>query len=291
MFRKRACEHCKNTDMGMFINDCRTGEVICKECGFVQLKIMNNDSNVNFVEEVESVRYSDKEKGIIKKHKYLIDRHFPLEMKDDKRKLLINEYCDKLDVPECLKNTSYIFLKKHFDLIDKVRPNDNLIAVCIILSCSTINRYINVGFVEKILGLKNVNSTLRTICKMIGFNQKSLIINNIPYLISMLKLPFKFEKKLGDLYKVASMKNPSMGAETRMALCCYRLLLENREYYQRGEQVDLTFISNITYTSENSLKTYISGKIKNSLFNVNDKKRHAEVCQQQKLVNKKIKII
>lgn len=279
------CKLCKNSDQGRFVEDCRTADIICTCCGCVQRWINNSHGNTTYSEPIAIVQPTSAQKKFLRINDQMMNKVCPEEYKEGKRNKIIKEYCEQLDLVESIQTRTKLLLKKNYEKLRQIRPQNNLIASCIIIACQSVRRYINIGDMEQFLGLTNVNSTLKTVCKIIGINQRSIILNSVPYLISTVGLPFKFEKKLSDLYKTVCRKNPSMGAETRMALCFYKLYTENIDK-ARYKNADLEFVAQLTNTSENSLKTYISGKTKNCLYQESKRKRKKE----ENVDNKKSKI-
>lgn len=261
----KPCKMCKNTDVSKFIVDNRMDDVICTVCGCVQPWTMSCNDYTSYSEPPPTMQPTASEKKFLRLNEQMMIRVCPDEYKESKRIAQIDEYCDKLDLNESIKTKSTLLMKKYFDRVKHIRPQANLTAVCVILACQSVQRYINIKDMERFLGLENINNTIRGVCKVIGINQRSIILNSVPYLISMVGLPFKFEKKLRVLYKTICVKNPSMGAETRMALCLYKLYMDHMDV-ARYKGADIKYIADLTNTSENSLKTYITGKTKNALF-------------------------
>lgn len=278
----KSCKLCKNSDPGLFVFDSSRGDTICTSCGCVQTGWNNSANNTTYSDPIDIRIPSNKEKKFLRLNEQMINKVCPDEYKEYKRNDKIREFCFKLDLSESIATRSIILMDKYKYKICNVRPIINLIASCIIITCQMSKRYINIGDTEKFLDLKNVNPVLKTVCKLIGINQRSIILNSVSFLISIIGLPFKFEKKLRELYKITCRKNPSMGAETRMALCCYKLYVDNEDK-AKNKKVDLEYIAQITNTSENSLKSYIAGKTKNSLFQMKRKRNDNTNTSSKKL--------
>lgn len=260
------CVLCKNNNPGIFIQDTQTDDIICSICGAVQPVINPYSGAGVFVEAPEYRVPNASERDFLKLNDQMMTRVCPKEARVDNRDRIIREYCERLDLAENVEMRTKLFFEKYSDELESVRPHNNTIAACIAVACQSLNLYINVTRIEERLSLSNVGKTLTTICKIVGINQRAVILNSVPFLVSMLGFPFKYEKKLKNLYRKACRRNPSMGSETRMALCCYRLYLDNMEKSRAKGRVKLSLIARITNTSEGSLKAYISGKSKNCLF-------------------------
>jgi transcription initiation factor TFIIIB Brf1 subunit/transcription initiation factor TFIIB len=280
----KPCKVCKNRDQGLFVEDQRAGDLICTICGAVQSGANISMNNTIFSEPIANIPPTREDNKLLRINEQMINRICPDEFKEFKRNKTIDDFCDKLELLGSIKSKAKLLLKKHHDELCKIRPTRNLIASCVIISCQITKRYINVKDVELILDLEHVNVTLKAVCKTIGINQRAIVLNSVPHLTSFMSLPFKFEQKLRDLYNLTCSKNPSMGGETRMALCCYKIYNDNIVHaVYKG--ITLDNIANVTNTSENSLKSYISGKTKNSLFE--KKRKRNEVindvtCKQHK---------
>lgn len=281
----RPCKICKNTDQGLYVEDRCRGELICTVCGCVQSGVNLSQGNTTFSEPIAIKPPTSSDKKILRLNNQMMQKVCPKEYRDHKRNKTITDYCEKLDLLNSVAIRARLLLEKHEEHLCRIRPINNVIASCIIVSCQITKRYINVKDVEQWLDLENLNITLKIVCKTIGINQRAMILNSVPYLISVLSLPFKFENKLRELYKLACRKNPSMGSETRMALCCYKLYTDNIAK-ARYKEITLENIANFTSTSENSLKSYVSGKTKNSLFEKQKRKRNTDV---EDISNKKSK--
>lgn len=278
------CRACKNSDPGRFVEDHKTAEIVCTSCGCVQSRINTSMGNVTFSEQLPVVEPSgSQQRQLIRTNIQMINRMCPGEYRDGKRNSMIKDYCEKLDLTSSVELRAKLFIQNHKGELLKIRPHENLIAACIVIACQSLKKYINVTDMEVTLTLTNVNTTIKAVCKIVGINFRSIILNSVPYLASMMSLPFKCEKKLRDLYIHASRKHPSMGAETRMALCCYKICTENSDASE-DHGVTLEYIAALTNTSENSLRTYISGKTKCCLFN---HKKRRRVGVEEDVVRKK----
>lgn len=290
------CKVCKNTDPGKYVEDMRTAEITCTCCGCVQTSVNTSYGNVTFCEPLASVAPTPTQQKLLRLNEQMLIKMCPGEYRDHKRDELIDDFCEKLDLSSSVANRTKRLIDNHKEELSHIRPKQNLIAACIIITCQSIKRYINVVDIETMYMLTNVNNTLKHVCKIIGINQRTIILNSVPHMISALSLPFKCERKLVDLYKMVCRKNPSMGSETRMALCCYKVYIENIDM-ARFKGFELDFIAKLTNTSENSLKTYISGKTPNCLFSKQKKtttgsaKRSAPSTIENPKSSRKIKLI
>ena len=285
----KPCKVCKNSDQGLFVEDHRHGDIICTVCGSVQMGINISMNNTTFSEPILSIAPNKNDKKLLGLNDQMMKRVYPKEYRDFKRTKTIEKFCEILELPTSVVTRTELLLTKHEGTICKIRPIDNLIASCIILSCQIINKYINVNELEQWLDISNVNTTLKMVCKAIGVNQRAIVLNSVPFLVSSMSLPFKFEKKLQELYKTTSRKNPSMGSETRMALCCYKLYNDNLQHASY-KHITLAIIAKYTNTSENSLKSYVTGKTKNSLFEKQKSLKRSNIDNDNDS-NKKIKNI
>lgn len=279
------CKCCKNDDPGLFVHDCRTADIICRECGIIQTHMNNSDGNTTFCEPIEIRPITASERKFLKINDQMMAKVCPEEVRDFKKNKLLKEFCEKLDLNKAVETRAKLLFEKHKEELCCLRPVENLVAASICVACQSLKRYINVVDIENLLMLSNVNKTLKSLCQIIGINQRAMILNAVPYFVNCIGLPFKFEKKLRELYMTVCKKNPSMGAETRMALCCYKLYLENESKSLFKGRIKLSDIADITKTSENSLKTYVNGKTNNYLF-----KRSRDDISVDKEQSKRLKV-
>lgn len=282
------CKCCKNDNPGLFVYDACMDDVICTSCGVIQSHMNTSCNNTTFSEPIEIRPPTLSQKKLLTCNDQMMARVCPDEVKEYKRNKLIKEYCEKFDLISSVETRARLLIENNKEELLTIRPIQNLVASCIAIACQSLNRYINIADMEKMFMLTNVNKTLKIVCKVVGINQRAMILNAVPYLVSHLGFPFKYEKILRELYKSVCRKNPSMGAETRMALCCYKMYLDHQSKSAFKDTLTVDYIATLTNTSENSLKTYISGKTKNCLFNANNKRQREN--ETKKNNNKKIKV-
>lgn len=280
---KYRCKCCNNRDPGRFNHDMRMAEIICTECGTIQGHMNTSIGNVTFSEPTPIIPPTATQKKFLELNDQIMARVCPEEVREYKRNKILKEYCEKLELVTSVETRARLLIENNKEKLLAIKPLNNLIAACIAVACQSMKRYINIVEMEKLFNLENVNKTLKMVCEIVGINQRAMILNAVPYLVSMMGFPFKFEKKLKDSYKLVCRKNPSMGSETRMALCCYKLYLDNELKSRYKGKITLTHIADITNTSENSLKTYVSGKSKNYLFESKKRTRKTKETKNKKL--------
>lgn len=266
------CESCKNTDPGRFVHDNRTADIICTTCGVVQRHMNSNINNTTFTEPLEIRAHTTTQKKFMQLNNQMMSHVCPDETRDMRRNAVIKDYCEKLELTTGIETRARLLFDNNKKALSSIRPLNNVIASCIAIACQSLKRYINVGDIEALFSLSNVNKTLRMVCNVVGINRRAMVLNAVPYIISTIGLPFKYQKKLIDLYKLMCKKNPSIGSDTRMALCCYKLYVDNKEKSKFKKEITLENIASITNTSENSLKSYVSGKTSNYLFETKKRK-------------------
>ena len=101
------------------------------------------------------------------------------------------------------------------------------------------------------------------VCSIVGINSRGVIINSIPALVCSMGFPGKYNRILKQMFIKSSRKKVSLGSETRMALCCYKLYLDHGVKSKLKGKMTLQDIAYLTNTSITSLNSYIVGdKIK-----------------------------
>jgi transcription initiation factor TFIIIB Brf1 subunit/transcription initiation factor TFIIB len=261
----RKCQLCHRAE-NQFVYDSRTADWICTICGcVVRGYFFDQQYDANYEEyqtaAVDKDYFSRQDKKRQKTTmERIMDRANPEDVKERRFHAMLEDICVKLEYSARVKGRAEAMFNR-FKELKKQRKMYNVIAAVLIVAKRSLGEYVNLNKVQNQLTVK-LNSTIKDVLNITGISQSSLTVKAIPYYIFSLGLPFKEEKRLRKLFEKASRSNSSMGSDTLLALCIFRLLkhLKNNKH-------DLQEIANLTNTSYNSLQSYISGKNKCTLFN------------------------
>jgi transcription initiation factor TFIIIB Brf1 subunit/transcription initiation factor TFIIB len=273
----KPCENCGSKD-DFILNE--QSDYVCTKCGIVERRY-NYMENVCHKrkkknEDCSTTEYCvtdrEKEKEINYVTKRVNSLVCPEEVRDNRFEKLVNDCGELLDSNTRIREKVVLFFNKYPE-IKKFKPRLATVGAIFILASQSLGVYLSPKHTCTMLGVDNVNERLKQVCSEVNINYMSVILNAVPYLCDQLGLQFKFRKRLEAEYKKISRSNPSMGPDTRMALCCYYLV------NQVGNPHNLTVvdIAQLTNTSECSLNNYINGKVKCSLtFEKPKRKRQGE---------------
>lgn len=252
--------------MNTIIHDPQTDDRVCTNCGVVQQKhyyfTAQNISYMNSTDEtptksIYTVRELNKLDMIQRTVHSMI---CPEQVKEMKLTHMIQRYSQIMGFGYKEESQCERAFKK-YPALRKMRPQSKTIAATLVVIARIDKRYVHVQTVEKSLSLKNLTEYITDVCKILGINQRVMVINAIPSLISYLMLPFNKGERLKHMYQLACRKYPSLGAETRMALCCYKLLQEVGNPH--GFTIDMIADLNNTTTASIKGHLYSAKKMQN----------------------------
>ena len=261
----RKCKLCRRAE-NQFVYDSRRADWICTICGcVVEGHFFDQQHNANYEEyqtaAIDKDYFARRDKKRLKTTMdRIMDRANPEDVKERRFYAMLDDICVKLEYSSRVKGRAEAMFNR-FKELKKQRKMFNVITAVLIVAKRSLGEYVNLRKVEEQLTVK-LNSTIKDVLNITGISQSSLTIKAIPYYICALGLPFKEEKRLSNLFKKASRSNPSMGSDTLLALCIYKLLK-----HLKDEKHNLQTIADMTNTSYNSLQSYISGKNNCTLFN------------------------
>lgn len=261
----KRCELCKNKDLRYFVHDMRTDDFICTMCGCCQRNWFMSSENTNYNDPESNPKRAQSSalKTQMNGFHRLMVRAFPEEERTRKRNNRIKEVCELLDLSPVVLNRATSIYTEFKEELCAIRPIDHMLVACVVVAARSDKRVflpmtkVN-GYFDQI---SNISDLTKRVCKVVGINQRTMILNSVPYVTSTLGMPFKCEKQLTENYKKMCKLAPSMCGETKMALAACRTLKDN------AMDVDLEFIAYLNDTSVVSIKGFSNKKRKRKLMN------------------------
>jgi len=247
------CNECKNSDPGRFVHDKTRDDVICTTCGIVQRGMFTSTNNKNYSTPVPVVAGG----GASRIERGMLTRFFPKEQKKLKCHMIISDLCSKYDICDMAMTRARVIFDKHMDDLLPIKPRINVLVACIIVACHSLKIYINISKIENYFLLSGVSKVYKTVCGIVGINTRVVILNSIPAMVCCMGLSGKYNKVLKTMFIKSSRKKSSIGAETRMALCCYKLY---QDHGDKSKKITLQNIADLTNTSITSVTSYINPK-------------------------------
>lgn len=267
----KSCENCKILQRGQFIYDSITDDYICTICGCIVRKFIYSDRKLtyhekfNSIENLKSNKFPNHEKRLL-----MLNRFFP---KIDKLEFYFNKiekYGQILNFNEIVFNKAKYWLKKFPKLIE-IKPRKKVIFILLILSQRSYNYCLDFTNACKILNINGVAKLMLRISKILGVSQLYIPIYNISRLLFLCGFKYKYVKYLKKFYFQAREKNKSIGSDTLIALILIRFYIANKKKSNiPPHKITLKYITKITNTSLASIKSYVFGAIKNTLFTKNN---------------------
>lgn len=260
----RSCKLC-HEDQNQFVYDEIHDDTICTNCGCVQDKYFNPVTYEVFKEQPRIPWVDQETKEKIKVGKRMIKNVDKEGVKECKFYITLNRLCDVLDVKENVKSkTEAIF--KNFKQLMKIKPMESVIAAVIVIAQKECGLYVNTKHVSKILNIKKLNKIINKISSnILEIDNYNYTLASLPRYIFLMRMEFKEEKRLRQMFEVASKQNVSMGSDTIIALCLY-IRMKQLKLDKKHSELNLEYIANLTNTSLISLQGYISGKTKCSFI-------------------------
>lgn len=250
----KRCEVCNNKDMRYFVHDMRTDDHICMLCGCCHRNWLDGVENINF-EDPESNPKRPQTSAIKNQtnsfHRLMV-RAFPNEERNRKRTKIIKDICDMLDLTSVVFNRATALYTEYSEELCAIRPIDHMLVACVVVASRSENKVFLpmtkvTSYFDKI---KNISDLTKRVCKIVGINQRTIILNSIPYIISMLCLPFKCQKELEENYNKMCNLAPSICGETKMALATCKTLRDNYK------EIDFEYVAFLNNTSVVSIKSF-----------------------------------
>jgi transcription initiation factor TFIIIB Brf1 subunit/transcription initiation factor TFIIB len=252
------CEFCRNKDVSYFVHDQQTDSCICTICGCVQRGVYTMDnSNFDKSEPVAKV-HSSGEKISANMFSQLMVRAFPKEERARKREIKITSICCSLDLPSVVKERAIKMFNEFTEELSKIRPIEHTLVACVVVSARSNQRlFLPMSSVyRQFHEIENISDLSKRVCKVVGINQRVIIINSVPYVTSMLKLPFRCEKIIRDNYDTIGSLVPSMCGETKLAVAVCKTLKDH------GKEIDIAYIAVLTDSTEASIKGFMNKRRK-----------------------------
>jgi len=196
-------------------------------------------------------------------------RAFPKQERERKRSKRIKDICSELDLPSVVhERATKMFNEFNVDLC-KIRPIDHTLIACVIVAAkSTTRLFFPMSYVEsKFHDVTNMSDLTKRICKIVGINQRTIALNSIPYVVSMLKLPFKYENVVRENYIKIGRLVPSMCSETKLAVSICKTLKDN------NREIDISSVAHLTDSTEASIKSFMNKRRRSQATSMNKERK------------------
>lgn len=250
------CEVCKNKDARFFVHEHRTDTCICTLCGCVQRSVFTTGNSTfdSTVPQTRAVTSSDKR--VTNNFNSLMVRAFPQEERKKKRERRIIDICKDLELPTPVSNHAIKMYNEFNEELCRIRPIDHMLIACVVVAARSTSRlFLPMSrFEREFSEIPNISELTKRICKIVGINQRAVILNFVPYVVSMLQLPFKYEEILKENYNKISRLAPSMCGETKLAVATCKTLKD------KNEKIDIAYIAFLTESSEASIRNFMIKK-------------------------------
>jgi transcription initiation factor TFIIIB Brf1 subunit/transcription initiation factor TFIIB len=195
-------------------------------------------------------------KAMRMEHHKLMARANPAEERERLRMKTFEAMCDKIGASSLVKDRAMLIYNNHKVELNKLKPRKKMLLGCVMVaSRSTRSHFIPMSYVKCILHEESegLGRYCRDICKIVGLNQKTFTTKAVPYIVSNLRLPFKFEKVLIDYYDRVSVIAPEVAPETRMGIAACRILKEEG----LDTKIKRSYVAYVCGTAETSIRTFL----------------------------------
>ena len=239
--------------MRYFVHDRRTDDHICTICGCCQRNwFVSENTNYEDPESNPKRPQTSAMKNQMNSYHRLMVRAFPEEERTRKRTKRLKEVCELLDLTTVVFNRATTLYTEFREELCSIRPIDHMLIACVVVAARSENRmFLPMSKVTNYFNeVENISDLTKRICKIVGINQRTIVMNSIPYVTSMLCLPFKCQKQLKVNYDKMCKLAPSMCGETKMALAACKTLKDN------NKEIDFEYVAFLNDTSVVSIKSF-----------------------------------
>lgn len=257
MEKKKRCSYCRNMDQSLFVHVKASDDIVCTVCSCVQRNLFISNHTVFAKDTSPGDRpRTAADARFLDGHHRLITNVFPKEERLNKRRRKISRFCDKLDLPAYIRERSLTMFTEFQEELCKFRPIDRVLLTCVVVAARSSDRFFLP--ISKVMDLFETFTTdmVQRVCRALGINQRTITLSSVPYVVSMLDLPFSCEKELTDNYNKVCRLAPSVCGETKMGIAACRVLKDH------DKEIDLEYVASLTDATANSIKNFLSKKRK-----------------------------
>lgn len=254
------CEFCRNRDVRYFVHEQQTDSCICTLCGCVQRGNYTTDNSTFDNAEPIARVHTKGELNTADRFHQLMVRAFPKEERARKREVKIKSICSSLDLPAVIRERAVKMFTEFTVELCKIRPIEHTLVACVVVATRSNSRvFLPMSSVyQQFHEIENISDLCKRVCKVVGINQRSIIINSVPYVVSMLQLPFKCEKIVRDNYDKLGRLAPSMCGETKLAVAVCKTLKD------QNKEIDIEIVAALTDSTKASIKGFMNKRRKQS---------------------------
>lgn len=244
------CSLCKNNDITKYTYDKKRDEMTCC-CGCVAKGWFNTD-NATFDNDKTVVYETHEDRSTKKQFFKLMAKAFPKEERDRLRKKRIKDICFKVDASVVVKNRAYMLYEEFRDELVKIRPIKTMLIGCVIVASRSCNGcFVPMHKFRNMYILEDINRVIKEICTTIDLNQKQFTLAAVPYVVSQLYLPFRFQKVLISNFEKLSIAKPSISPNVRLGISACKLLKDNKM------KIDVEYVSTLVDCTPSGIYSFI----------------------------------
>lgn len=247
---------CQECHANAFAYDSQRAHRTCTRCGIVDRRFVNGrpapTKNIKYDTPVAS--RSHPQDRWVARTKRSVDRMVDPRLARDSRRLAsLSRYAFLLDLHEDVASHADSMFRNNREAMDSLRPRARAEVAALVIAARDRGAHIRVAAAEAWTGVSGVDAAIRLICVTLGINQRVNVLDGVPAMLQALGLEYAETERVRSLYKVVAANHPSVGEDTRLALCLCRIM---REYVDCDTEI-IDRVAQTTWTSRGNLSSYI----------------------------------